>query len=426
MSIDTNTSALEDVFDTVDIDRINRRLDELSEIGKTSRGGITRLAYSEQENEAIDYVLDELDDEYAVEVDSTGNVFATREPDASLSIYTGSHLDTVFNGGPLDGSLGILVSLEAIDALYEADIDVQYPPTLTIFRAEESARFGYHTIGSRAALGMLEVDTFASVDQNDVPLWQAMQDAGFQPKNLSEPSIDLDRIAGFVELHIEQGRVLEEEGADVGIVSSIRAPTRYRITVTGDYDHSGATPMEMRSDALAAASEMVLAVEALAERAATEGDLVATVGDVTPIDGAINMVCGKVEFVLDIRSDDLSYRNEIETAILENLDRIADDRDVEVERTHLDSSNPVGIDPNLVSVLDSSAEVVGTDHMTIPSGGGHDAMNFQLNEIPTGMLFVPSIEGVSHNPNEETTTKAIEAATKTLACALAVYDVDRQ
>lgn len=409
------------MVETVNIDRIQRRLDELNDIGKTSQGGITRLAYSEQENEAINYILNELNEEYTVEIDSTGNVFATREPNASQSVYTGSHLDTVFNGGPLDGALGVVVSLEAVDALYESGVDLPCPPTFVIFRAEESARFGYHTIGSRAALGMLEVNTFSSVDQNDIPLWQAMQDAGFQPQNLSEPSIDLEHVAGFIELHIEQGRVLEEEDTDVGIVSSIRAPTRYRVTVAGDYDHSGATPMGMRRDAIAAASEMVLAIEERAESAATEGDLVATVGDITPIDGAINMVCGEVKFVLDIRSDDREYRDNVELAILDDLSQITDTRDITVEWSLLDRSDPVQLSSTLISLLESSAEDLEVNYMMLPSGGGHDAMNFQLNDIPTGMLFVPSIDGVSHNPNEETTTKAIEDATQTLAHALANY-----
>lgn len=148
-----------------------------------------------------------------------------------------------------------------------------------------------------------------------------MQDAGFQPDNLSEPTIDLDRIAGFIELHIEQGRVLEEENKDVGVVSSIRAPSRYRVTVTGEYDHSGATPMRMRRDALVAASEMIEIIETIAKNAAKEGDFVATVGDITAVDGAINKVCGEVKFVLDLRSADSVFRDDIEAESFSNSTR---------------------------------------------------------------------------------------------------------
>src|SRR5699024_538661 len=134
----------------------------------------------------------------------------------------GSHLDSVINGGRLDGTLGVITALETIQTLHEADCQPSNPPTLAVFRGEESTRFGQHTLGSRAALGMLTVEDFSTTDQNDVPLWHAMQQAGFHPKNLSEPTIDRDRIAGFLEAHIEQGRVLDEASDDLGTATSIR------------------------------------------------------------------------------------------------------------------------------------------------------------------------------------------------------------
>jgi len=409
-------------FDSIDIDRIQRRLEELSEIGGTSEGGVTRPAYSQEENEAFEYVLNELDDEYTIREDSIGNVFATREPDAEKSIFTGSHLDSVFNGGYLDGALGVVTSLEAINAVYEADVDAKYPPTLAIFRAEESARFGHHTIGSRAALGRIETDTFAAVDQNGIPLWRAMQDVGFQPDNLSEPSIDLDRVAAFFETHIEQGRVLEENGNEVGVVSSIRAPVRYEFTVEGDYDHSGATPMGMRRDALVAAGKMIVTTEAVTTAGADNGDIVGTVGRVTTVDGSINQVCGRVEFPLDLRSNDTEFRDQTESTILEELESIADSQNVKLSSSVVDRSEPVQLDPDAVSCLDAAADEIDTEYQVLASGGGHDAMNFQLEGITTGMLFVPSIDGVSHNPAEETTEAGIEAATRTLAQAITEFE----
>lgn len=406
----------------IDVNRVQRRLDELSDIGATSDGGVTRPAYSEAENEAFEYLLEELPNGYVVEEDSIGNVFATPDPDAERSIFTGSHLDTVFNGGYLDGALGVVASLEAITAVYESNAELAYPPTLAVFRAEESARFGHHTIGSREAIGMLDVNTFSAVDQNDIPLWRAMQKVGFQPENLSEPSIDLDRVAAFLEIHIEQGRVLEESGDDLGVVSSIRAPVRYEFTVTGDYDHSGATPMELRQDALTAASKMIVSIEEKASNAAEAGDIVGTVGTVTAVDGSINQVCGEVTFQLDLRSADIDYRDNVESTILEEVERIADSQEVTVERTLIDRTEPVTLDDDVVSALESGAQRVETDYQVMPSGGGHDAMNFQLAGIPTGMLFVPSVDGVSHNPNEKTTEKAIEDATRTLARTLIEYE----
>lgn len=410
------------MFQSIDRDRIERRLDDLWQIGKTKAGGVTRLAYTEEESEAFNYIREELPDTYSITEDSMGNIFASRDPNASSSIYIGSHLDSVYNGGRLDGTLGVLAAIEAIEAVYEEDCNLKHPPTLTIFRGEESARFGHHTIGSRGALGQLEVEDFSATDQNDVPLWHAMQTAGFEPKNLSEASIDLERIRGFLELHIEQGQVLDEHELDVGIVTSIRAPTRCRITVIGSYDHSGATPMDLRSDALSGAAEMITTIESIAHEAARNGDLVATVGDITTESGAINKVCGEVTFPLDIRSNNVDYRDRIEEEILDQIQTIADQRGLTVEINPIDQSQPVQLDSQFIDILEEGAKAVDADYCCLPSGGGHDAMNFQLAGIPTGMVFVPSIDGISHNPAEETTPDAIELAPRVLAYGLVNFN----
>jgi amidase, hydantoinase/carbamoylase family len=253
-------------------------------------------------------------------------------------------------------------------------------------------------------------------------LWRAVQNAGFRPDNLSEPSIRLDRVAAFLEIHIEQGRTLEETDTDIGVVSSIRGPVRHRFTVTGNYDHSGATPMTMRRDALAAASEMIVAIEDVVGDAAADGDVVGTVGTIDPKDGAINTVCGEVVFPLDLRSADAEYRDTVESTVVDEIERIAADRDVEVASELIDRTAPVALDAEVVSTLESAAESVDTRYRRMPSGGGHDAMNFQRTGIPAGMLFVPSIDGVSHHPDEETTTRAIRDATRTLTRTLLQYE----
>ena len=413
---------IQETFDQISVDRIYRRIEQMGEIGENSDGGVTRPAYSDAENEAFAYIRKELSDEYVVEEDSVGNLFATRAPETDRSVYTGSHLDTVFNGGRLDGALGVVSSLEAIDAVYESDATVAYPPTLAVFRAEESARFGHHTVGSRANLGMLDIDTFSAVDQNGSPLWSAIQSAGYQPKNPSEPSICFDRVAAFFEVHIEQGRTLEETNTDIGVVSSIRGTVRHEFTVTGDYDHSGATPMSLRRDALTAASEMIVAIESTVGDAAKDGDIVGTVGTIEPKDGAINKVCGEVTFPLDLRSNDVEYRDMVESTIVEEIDRIADIRDVAVKSELIDRTMPVVLDTEITSLLQSAAESVDIQYRRMPSGGGHDAMNFQEMGIPTGLLFVPSINGVSHHPDEQTTEKGIRDATRTLAKTLIEYE----
>ena len=418
-----------------DLDRVRRRLDRLWEIGRTDAGGVTRLAYSDAENEAFDYLRSELPPAFETWTDSVGNLFATPWPDADRSVHLGSHLDTVVNGGRLDGALGVVVALEAIQRLHDGGTDETgetdeggtdpgrppAPPTLAVFRAEESARFGQHTVGSRAALGRLTVEAFGATDANDVPLWHAMQRAGFHPTDLAAPTIDLDRAAGFLEVHIEQGRLLDEADDDLGVVTDVRAPVRHEVTVEGAYDHSGATPMGLRRDALAGAAAMVTEIQRVAREAATEGDLVATVGDLDPVDGAMNVVCGEAGFPLDVRSVDESFRDETEDRLLAAVSAIADERDLTVEIREVDRSSPVTMSAVAAERLERAAAATTDAHRLLPSGGGHDVMNFQRVGVPAGLLFVPSVDGVSHSPAEETHDRAIAAAVETVVRAAGAW-----
>jgi len=401
----------------IDLDRIQRRLDALWEIGKTDDGGVTRLAYSDEETEAIEYICEELDETFDVRSDHLGNVFATRDPDAERSLFLGSHLDSVYNGGRLDGSLGVVVALEAIEAAYDEG-EPEIPPTLVIFRGEESSRFGQWAVGSRGALGQLTVEDLSATDQSNVPLWQAMQSQGLTPENFSEPTIDMDRIAGFLETHIEQGRVLDEADDHLGVVSSIRGPVRHRVTVEGDYDHSGATPMGLRRDAIAGGAEMVTAIETIGTEAAVEGDLVATVGEFSPDGSAINKVCGEVTFSVDVRSNDESYRDEIEARILDRIRDIADERNLDVTTSLVDRSAPVELDTEMQELLTEIVSSLDVPYREIPSGGGHDAMNVQHAGVPTGMVFVPSVDGISHSPKEETSPEAVREVTAVFTRAI--------
>ncbi len=416
-----NSNIHSELASEIDVDRVESRLDNLWDIGKTNNGGVTRLAYSDAETEAFEYLLAELPDTYDVMTDRIGNVFAAHDLEGDRLLLAGSHLDSVYNGGRLDGTLGVVTALEAIEAAHAIDEELAIEPVLCLFRAEESARFGQHTIGSRGALGLLTVDDLAAVDDEGVPVWQAMQRAGYYPEELDEPVIDPDRIEAFLEVHIEQGRVLDEHDDDVGVATSIRAPVRHRAIVTGDYDHSGATPMDLRTDALTAASEMITTIEDHGTCLAADGDLVATVGDFTAVNGAINKVCGEVTFPIDVRSNDVSYRREAETTLLDAIREIAVQRDISLELTELDRSDPVTLDDDIVGVLSAITDSVEIPSQQLSSGGGHDAMNFQTNGIPAGLLFVPSTDGISHSPQEATETSAIESVTETLAHSLVEF-----
>lgn len=398
-----------------ELDRVEALLEALAGIGQTAGGGVTRLAYSAEENAAFEYILEKLPDRFETHIDPIGNLFAAPDLNADRLTLVGSHLDTVYNGGPLDGALGVATAFEAVCAATASDGQLDPTPMLCVFRAEESARFGQHTIGSRGALGQLTVEDLASTDEEGVPVWQAMQRTGFQPDELSTPVFEPSRLARFLEVHIEQGRVLDEADLDLGIVTSIRAPARFRLTVEGLYDHSGATPMELRRDALVAASEMILEVESVGQSIAAGDDLVVTVGDITANNGAMNIICGRVTFPLDLRSTDEDVRDTAETRLLDALDQIADERGVELTIEEVSRSSPVTLDGGVVDELHAIASDIGASVRQLPSGGGHDAMNLQQIGVPTGLVFTPSVDGVSHNPDEATPTASIALATELLA-----------
>lgn len=404
--------------EAVDDDRIFTRLDELATIGETDQGGVTRLAYSDAENEAIAYIEEALPTGYSATFDVVGNFFAAPDPVPDESLLLGSHLDSVYNGGPLDGALGVIVALEAIEVAETVDEEYPIPPTLTVFRGEESARFGRGTIGSRAATGKLTEGDLEATDKNGVVLRDAIREAGFEPSTPGSKTLNPGDIHAFAETHIEQGPVLESSGNRLGIVTSIRAPVRYAVEVTGEYDHSGATPMGTRRDAIAAASEIVTAVESLGVEAATEGNIVATVTEFDALDTASNKICGRVSLTIDLRSIDHSYRDRVEDEIVATIRSIADEREITVNLEPYYRQDPVPLEDRVIDALEQHADAINTTHERLPSGGGHDGRHLQSIGIPSGMLFVPSINGVSHSPDEETIREAVVDAAAVFSRAI--------
>ncbi len=413
------------MFDgTVDVDRMKRRIAELGAIGKTDDGGVTCLAYSERENEAFEYLREEIPEAYDVRTDRMGNVFATPDPDAERSLYMGSHLDTVRNGGRYDGRLGVVAALEAMQTIEESDEKPAITPTLAVFRAEETARFNVGLIGSRGALGLLEEPQIGATDADGVSLAEAMEALEFQPPELGTPTIETDRVAGFVELHIEQGPILDTADVPVGIVTEIRGILRDRVTVKGLPNHSGATPMKQRRDAVAGAAEMVDAVETIGAEASESGDVVATVGYIDVPDASANKISGEATFPIDVRSVDAAYRAEVDERIRERLRSIADRRKLDLEIEVMERIDPVVLDKNAVEELATAAEATETEHRRMASGGGHDAMNFVEIGKPAGMVFTACDRGLSHNPEEFVEPEAMEAGARTLAGTLFGYRSD--
>jgi hydantoinase/carbamoylase family amidase len=392
--------------------RIENDLENLRELSKDPAGGVTRLAYSEEESKAHEYIAKEAEKTgLKTRRDSIGNLYA-RLGGSGRAIRIGSHLDSVNNGGNYDGAVGVVSSMEALRCL--SGEKLKHPVELVVFRAEESARFSNGCLGSQMIAGKLgEKDTDKLKDREGVSLREAMRKCGYDAHSISQwnPS----ETVAFIEPHIEQARVLENEGIPIGIVTGIAGPVRYEVTVTGTYDHSGATPMNLRKDAVAAASEMIVAAEDIGKNAFADGkSTVVTVGDVSVPFGSINKVIGKCTFLLDIRDIEEKDRDDAEKKALSRFSDIAEARGVQVENRETQRAKPAIISDKVQEFIETACKELKTPYRKIISGAGQDSQHVANIGIPTGMIFVPSKAGISHAPEEFTKAEDIVKATNVL------------
>lgn len=403
----------------ISVKRLEENFRRLSAIGAQAGGGITRLAFSDADWEARNYIIELMEQAgLAVRVDAFGNLIARREginPAASV-VMLGSHIDSVPNGGNFDGVAGVLAAIEVVRCL-EAQPTV-HPIEIVVFMAEESSRFGMATIGSKAFCGKLSLAQLEQyTDKQGVTLAQAMRGRGFEPENIEHARYD-QAIKAFFELHIEQGKVLETMEKQIGIVTGIAAPTRLKVAVTGQADHSGATPMGMRQDALTAAAEVILLVEKLAGQEGHNGT-VGTTGMAKVDPGVMNVIPGHVELGIDLRGISTASKQKVLRELTAGIAEIQARRSVDMEIITLTDEKPVEISREIVEFLHNIAEKYGYANMLLPSGAGHDAMH--LAEIaPTGMVFVPCKGGISHNPAEWASIDDIAAGAQVLLGAVRI------
>jgi hydantoinase/carbamoylase family amidase len=335
----------------------------------------------------------------AVRVDAIGNVIGRYEAagDGARTLLLGSHFDSVRNGGKYDGVLGILVPIACVAELHRRRERLPLAIEIAAFSDEEGARFQTSFLSSRALIGRFDAAVLERRHADGVTLAQALRAAGLDPGRVAEARIDPQQLAAYVEVHIEQGPVLLDEGLALGIVTTIAGGSRHLARVSGQSGHAGTVPMPRRRDALAAASEMVLALE---ERCGAGGSLVGTVGILRVRDGSGNVIPGEVEFTCDIRAAEDATREAAERDVFAAFGEIAQRRGVQVslERTH--QVNAVPCAPWLQDRLEESVKRLGVRPRRLASGAGHDAMI--LAEVTdVGMLFVRcGAGGVSHNPAE--------------------------
>jgi allantoate deiminase len=384
-------------------------LDEAARIGADD-GGVSRFAWTPELGRANEWLVARLEAlGLRTDIDPAGNVFGRWGAGEGGAVLTGSHLDTVPRGGRFDGALGVLAALEAVRILQREGIEPRRPLWIVSFNDEEGARFRTGMLGSRAFVGEIEPE-----DWRHRGVAEAMAEAGFDFERLPAAR-GVDRIHRYVELHIEQGPVLERAGVDVGIVTGIVGLLGFKARFVGEANHAGTTPMALRRDALAGAARAVLA---LRDEARGRHDMTANVGMCTVAPGGFNVIPGLAEFSVDVRSPTPDGFSRVDAFVRDMLARIAEEEGLRLELEETHRLNPVRLDPAIQDVLERAAEREGAAHMRLPSGAGHDAMVLGRH-VPAGMLFVPSRGGVSHSPEEYTAPEHCELGARVLARALA-------
>jgi len=386
--------------------RLLQRLHDLSQIGRNKvTGGINRFSFTSEEQQAIELVTSYMKEAgMTVNVDGVGNIIGTYGEE-SETIMLGSHIDTVPDGGKYDGALGVLAAIEIVQTICEQQLPLSKKIEVVAFKDEEGTRFGFGLIGSRAMAGLLTHEELQKRDASDISIQEAMKQFELSPLPLEK--VKRNDIQAYLEMHIEQGKVLENEELPVGVVVGIAAPLWLEVTVTGVSEHAGATPMSIRQDALTAASEMILAIEQMLNGTT---DSVATVGKLNVEPNGVNVIPGRVTFTVDIRDIDEQKIRTLESSILEQLQKVAERRNVTVTSKVLQRVKPAKTAPMLQQQLASSIEKYGVQPYSLISGAGHDAMNIAAL-APIGMLFVRSKDGISHNPLEYSSDEDIVIAT---------------
>jgi hydantoinase/carbamoylase family amidase len=384
-------------------------------------GGITREVFTPTYERALEHVA-RLMRETGLEVrrDAFGNLYGRLEgSEPSLPcVRTGSHFDTTLNAGAYDGVVGVLGAVAALGALQASGRPLRRAIEVVAFAGEEP-RFGTGCIGSRAVMGDLSRgDLDRLVDRDGVSLAAALAGAGLDPDAIEEAAWDPAAVHAFLELHIEQGIVLESSGDQIGIVDAIAAPHDLRVTITGAADHAGATPMTLRRDALAGASEAMVELERLAA-GSPSGTTVGTVGVLRLAPGAINVVPGVVELDVDVRDSDPTARGAVVDGFLAAVRAIAARRGLEVEVADIVRDEPRACAPFVVEACEQACASLGARGRHMISGAYHDAL-ILARQVPVGMLFVPSRGGVSHHPDEHTDPEDIDRGAAVLGEALAL------
>lgn len=394
---------------SISAERLLARLNALGDIGSTGDGGCARLALTDDDRAGRDLVVSWMKElGLNVTIDTIGNIFGTWEVGSGAPVMTGSHIDTVRTGGLYDGNYGVIAGLEVIQTCQEAGIRPARPLSVGVFTNEEGARFAPDMLGSLVHVGGL-------------PIEEALDTVSIDGKRLGD---ELERIGyagstpcpgaaphAFVELHIEQGPVLEAEGQVFGAVTGVQGISWQELTITGQSNHAGTTPMRLRHDPAFVAAMLTVYLREIAERFG--GDQVCTVGKIDVHPNLINVIPARVTMTLDVRNTDEDTLQDAEQLIDTFCFQIEQDEGVSISKRTLARFEPVVFDERVISIVERHATAVDARVRRMPSGAGHDAQML-ARVCPTAMIFVPSRGGISHNPAEHTEADQLVAGANVL------------
>jgi allantoate deiminase len=383
-------------------------LDEVARLGADD-GGVSRFAWTPELASANGWFVERLEElGLSAEIDAAGNAIGRWDEGEGSAILVGSHLDTVPRGGRYDGALGVLAALDVVRRLKEDGVSLRRPLWVVSFNDEEGSRFQTGMLGSRAFVGDLDLDDWRRRGVAD-----AMGDAGFDFERLPEARA-VEAVGAYLELHIEQGPVLEQEGLDLGVVTAIAGLLGFRVRLTGEANHAGTTPMASRRDALAGAARIALA---LRDEARSRGDMTVNVGILEVQPGGFNVIPGVAEFTVDVRAGEADGYARVERFARQLFERVASEEQLGLDVAVTHRKPPVPLDPELQGLLETAAAEEGATVRRMPSGAGHDAMVLGKH-VPAGMLFVPSRAGISHSPDEFTPPEQCDLGARVLAQAV--------
>lgn len=380
-------------------ERLWATLQKLAEFGKNPDGGVSRVGFTEADLAGRAYVMDLMREAgLEVRVDPAGNIFGKRPGTANLPVLLfGSHIDSVPHGGNFDGDVGSLGALEVIRALNDRKVQTRHPLEVVVWTNEEGGRFYAGLFGSSAAAGVMDADVGQRKDEAGEKLGDWLARMGGDASRIQQARITPGNVAGYAELHIEQGAVLDEAKIPIGVVQGIVAISSRECTASGFANHAGTTPMNRRRDALAAAAKAALAVRE--EVRSEPGRQVGTVGRMKIEPGATNVIPGRVKFSVELRDLDAGKINRIGARVLERFEAIGKEENVQITCTPPDVEEPALTSPIFREVIQAASREAGLQTMELPSGAGHDAQNV-ARFAPVGMIFVPSRGGISHSPTE--------------------------